>query len=65
MTNADCIRKMTDEELAVFMNRIIRHCREESCNDECPMAECCACDWDWQEKWLKQEVSEDAYNSGS
>ena len=54
MTNADKIRNMTDEELAKFINKIVSHCREESCNDECPMADCCACDYDWHEKWLKQ-----------
>ncbi len=59
-TNGDRIRAMSDEELAKFLNSIARYCREESCGDDCPLAECCACDWDWQEKWLKQEVSEDA-----
>ena len=53
-TNADRIRKMTDEELAVFLNRIIRHCREESCDDGCPMADCCQIDKDYQEKWLAE-----------
>ena len=58
-SNGDRIRAMTDEELAVFLNRIIRHCREESCDDGCPMYDCCAYDYDWQEKWLKQEVSDE------
>lgn len=60
MTNGDWIRAMSDEDLAVFINRIIRNCRNESCNDECPMADCCATDYDWKEKWLKQEVHDDA-----
>ncbi len=59
MTNGERIRNMTDEKLAVFLNRILRHCREESCDDGCPMADCCACDCDWQEEWLKQEAQED------
>ena len=59
LTNADRIRNMTDEELAKFLNAIVQNCREESCNDGCPMADCCAYDWDWQEKWLKQEAKDD------
>lgn len=59
MTNADHIRQMTDEQIAQFLNSIVTHCREESCDDNCPLADCCACDCDWQERWLKQEAKDD------
>ena len=62
MTNADRFRQMTDEELAKFFNKIIIFCLENKCriNDEfCPLYDCCSCNLDFHEKWLKQEVFED------
>lgn len=58
MTNADKIRKMTDEEMAIMLNR-------HECGYDCPVGEydkhkclvhesCYHC---WID-WLKQEVTE-------
>ena len=59
-SNADRIRQMTDEELAEWLNGICNRCISDSGCTGCPIYDGCAADVDWQEKWLKQEVSEDA-----
>ena len=60
MTNADRIRQMTDEELTRFLNGIVVHCIDHKGCTGCPMREGCCYDYGWMEKWMKQEVSEDA-----
>lgn len=62
LSNADRIRKMTDEELSAFLGGIADNCINESdtCNN-CPMYGACTDDFPLSVgKWLKQEVSEDA-----
>lgn len=59
MNNADKIRQMTDEELAAFLVHI--DCKTCANNNsermrECDIGRCLM----YTEKWLKQEVSEDA-----
>lgn len=55
MTNADRIRRMTDEELAEFFDKI-SDCQTCIDNPSKCRVECI----DSRLKWLKQEVSEDA-----
>lgn len=54
-TNGDRIRKMTDEELAEFFDKI-SDC--QTCIDN--PSECHVECIDSRSKWIKQEVSEDA-----
>ena len=58
MTNADRIRSMSDEELAVWLAKFT-DCGECPVWDEFPHCttseESCACRW---HEWLKEEVSE-------
>jgi hypothetical protein len=60
MTNGDKLRSMTDEELSEFLWQISRSCIHEDGCRTCPIYPGCAANVCWQEKWLKQEVSEDA-----
>ena len=58
-SNADRIRQMTDEELSVFLGGIADNCSYNTC-DNCPMYGACVDVPLSRDKWLKQEVSEDA-----
>lgn len=60
MTNADRIRQMTDEELTRFLNGVVVRCIDHKGCTGCPMREGCCYEYEWMEKWMKQEVSEDA-----
>ena len=59
LTNADRIRQMTDEELSAFLGGIADNCSYNTC-DNCPMYGACVDVPLSRDKWLKQEVSEDA-----
>ena len=59
VTNADRIRKMTDEELADFFCRISECCGNDACI-LCPIFEGCAQNVMFVERWLTQEVTQDA-----
>ena len=59
VTNADRIRQMTDEELADFFCRISECCGNDACM-LCPIFEGCAQNVMCVERWLKQEVTQDA-----
>ena len=63
-SNADRIRQMTDEELSAFLGGIADNCSYNTC-DNCPMYGACVDVPLSRDKWLKQEVREDADNSGS
>lgn len=54
MTNADKIRQMTDEELAMLLNPT---CPTRECPDKLPWNEAHDCLKCWLD-WLKQEVSD-------
>lgn len=60
MTNADRIRKMTDEELADFLYEITDHCSNEmACNQFCHDDYCPGyCGYETCEKWMKREVED-------
>lgn len=58
-TNADRIRAMTDEELSVFIGGIADNCSYNTC-DNCPMYGACVDVPLSRDKWLKQEVQENA-----
>ena len=58
-TNGDRIRQMTDEELSVFLGGIADNCSYNTC-DNCPMYGACDDVPISRDKWIKQEVSEDA-----
>ena len=61
MTNADRIRQMTDEELAAFLNDVTECCSDGYICEKCPLNSVGEhCNIITFEKWLKQEVSEDA-----
>lgn len=60
LTNADRIRQMTDEELADFFCRISQCCGNDTNCSMCPIYDGCAQNVMCVERWLKQEVSEDA-----
>ena len=60
MTNGDRIRQMTDEELTRFLNGIAVRCIDDAGCTGCPMHEGCCYDYELMEKWMKQEVIEDA-----
>lgn len=57
-TNADCIRAMTDEELAeMFLThdeQLYRHCPRDTFAEYCQAKPCKAC---WLD-WLRQEAEE-------
>ena len=57
-TNADCIRSMSDEELAEFLEKIVSGNRDEigiNCgNSKCEEWKCTEC----ISKWLQSEVEE-------
>lgn len=59
-SNADRIRQMTDEELADFFCRISECCGNDEICSMCPIYDGCAQNVMCVERWLKQEVSEDA-----
>ena len=61
MTNADRIRAMTDEELAVFINRIVicHHLRNEGNCEKCPIHPAKPCDTEGIVEWLQQPAEED------
>lgn len=59
-TNSDRIRQMTDEELAEFFCQISQCCGNDASCSMCPIFEGCAQNVMCVERWLKQEVSEDA-----
>lgn len=59
LTNADRIRQMVDEELSAFLGWIADNCSYNTC-DNCPMYGACVDVPLSRDKWLKQEVSEDA-----
>lgn len=55
-TNADKIRKMTDDELAIFLNKIVvnHHIKNaDNCN-HCPLKGAKPCDTDGIIDWLEQ-----------
>jgi hypothetical protein len=58
-TNGDRIRNMTDEELSAFLGGVADNCSYNAC-DNCPMYGACVDVPLSRDKWLKQEVSEDA-----
>ena len=58
MTNADKILNMTDEELTRFLNGIVVRCIDNTGCTGCPMREGCCYEYDWMEKWMKQEAVE-------
>ena len=61
ITNADRIRKMTDEELAKMFARIGERCRKRAHCQNCPLDD--GCNYDGMTKpfeiWLKQENVDD------
>ena len=59
MSNADRIRQMTDEELAVFLNDIADNCTFSDCNN-CPMNGACVDVPISMQEWLKREAKYDA-----
>lgn len=59
-SNADRIRQMTDEELAEFFCQISQCCLNDAGCSMCPIYDGCAQNVMCVERWLKQEVSEDA-----
>lgn len=60
-TNGDRIRRMTDEELTVFLNEITDCCFSNNDCGNCPMEYSDELYYRCNiEAWLKQEVSEDA-----
>ena len=59
-SNADRIRQMTDEELADLFCRISQCCVNDASCSMCPIYDGCAQNVMCVERWLKQEVSEDA-----
>ena len=59
LTNGDRIRQMTDEELSAFLGGIADNCSYNTC-DNCPMYGACVDVPISRDKWIKQEVSEDA-----
>lgn len=60
LTNADRIRQMTVEELAEFFCQISQCCGNDAACSMCPIYDGCAQNVMCVERWLKQEVSEDA-----
>lgn len=60
MTNGDKIRAMTDEELAEFFCQISQCCGNDASCSMCPIYDGCAQNVMCVERWLKQEVREDA-----
>lgn len=58
-TNADRIRRMSDEELSAFLGGIADNCSYSTC-DNCPMYGACVDVPLSRDKWLKKEVSGDA-----
>lgn len=58
MTNADKLRSMTDEELTRFLNGIAVRCIDNTGCTGCPMREGCCYDYEWMEKWMKQEATD-------
>jgi hypothetical protein len=61
LTNADRIRKMTDEELADFFCKISQCCGNDACL-LCPIFEGCAQNAMCVERWLKKEADGGADN---
>ena len=64
ITNADRIRSMSDEELAVFVRSIIiaEDCPAPGCDcDKCFFKELCfnGSEWHKEIEWLKQPVKEE------
>ena len=59
ITNADCIRSMSDEELANLFDTWIRdcNCNDVPCRIFCQQG-CFNCKKNWL-NWLKQEVEEE------
>lgn len=58
-TNGDRIRQMTDDELSAFLGGIADNCSYNTC-DNCPMYGACVDVPLSRDKWIKQEVREDA-----
>jgi hypothetical protein len=61
MTNGDRIRKMTDEELAEWIERIRMLCANDACGNACPLVDICYSKAKTQTEtldWLKQEATE-------
>lgn len=56
MTNADRIRAMTDEELAILLNKIVvnHHIKNSDNCNHCPMKGAEPCDTEGIIDWLKQ-----------
>ena len=59
MTNGDRIRRMTDEQLAKFLDGIADNCSMQDCK-HCPLSGACDDVPISMDKWLKQEAKEDA-----
>lgn len=59
VTNADRIRSMTDEQLAMFLHEIIQCCTADTCRgNQCSLYWACGQDIERQKQWLKQDVDE-------
>ena len=56
-TNADCIRQMSDEELAEWIKAIVGHCANGFCGKGCPLYSLCYSQGITELDWLKQEVT--------
>lgn len=56
MTNADRIRRMSDDEFAEFMNFIISCCSSGWRCNECPLKNAGGCNKEDVSIWLKQEA---------
>ena len=60
MTNADCIRAMSDEELATFISEIADECeRNTECNQHCYGCDIEYCVRESCLKWLQQTAEDD------
>ena len=59
MTNADKLRNMTDNELAVWIDIVTECCSKGWVCEECPIGKIGGCDVFDIAEWLKQEAKED------
>lgn len=62
MTNADRIREMDDEELAIFLNKIVvcHNLKKEGYCPNCPLHGAKPCDTEGVLQWLRQFAGKEA-----